>query len=156
LSSQSPSRRTRAFPSPRWTEKSSSTPNNYYPERDGHIAELDRNEISTSELLARHLPKSRVVKAFNAIIAGDIERDGRPMGSPGRRALPIAGNDPAAKTVVTDLLDQFGYDTVDAGPLKGGRRFQQDTAAYCVPMDSAQLRQTLADELLSGSRHSSP
>jgi predicted dinucleotide-binding enzyme len=120
--------------------------NNYYPERDGHIAELDRNEISTSELLARHLPKSRIVKAFNAITAGDIERDGRPMGSPGRRGLPIAGNDPAAKTMVTDLLDQFGYDTVDAGPLKEGKRFQQDTAAYCVPMDSAELRRTLANE----------
>jgi predicted dinucleotide-binding enzyme len=117
--------------------------NNYYPERDGHIDELDRDEITTSGLLARHLPKSRIVKAFNAITAADVERDGRPKGSPGRRALPIAGDDPAAKKVVADLLDEFGYDTVDAGPLVEGRRFQKDTPAYCVPMDSRGLQATV-------------
>jgi 8-hydroxy-5-deazaflavin:NADPH oxidoreductase len=71
--------------------------NNYYPERDGHIDELDSNETTTSELLGRHLPKSRIVKAFNAIQASQIERDGRPKGSSDRRALPIAGDEPAAK-----------------------------------------------------------
>jgi 8-hydroxy-5-deazaflavin:NADPH oxidoreductase len=101
--------------------------NNYYPERDGRIDELDRDEITTSELLARHLPKSRIVKAFNAITAADIESDGRPAGSPGRRALPIAGDDAAAKKLAADLLDEFGFDTVDAGPLLEGRRFQKDT-----------------------------
>jgi predicted dinucleotide-binding enzyme len=118
--------------------------NNYYPQRDGHIAELDRNELTTSELLARHLPKSKVVKVFNAIIATDIEKDGRPAGAPDRRAHPIAGDDAAAKQVVADLLDQFGYDVVDAGPLKEGRRFQKDTPAYCVPLNTAKLREALA------------
>jgi predicted dinucleotide-binding enzyme len=118
--------------------------NNYYPQRDGHIAELDRNELTTSELLARHLPKSKVVKVFNAIIATDIEKDGRPAGAPDRRAHPIAGDDAAAKQVVADLLDQFGYDVVDAGPLKEGRRFQRDTPAYCVPLNTAKLREALA------------
>jgi predicted dinucleotide-binding enzyme len=120
---------------------------NYYPERDGHIDELDRDEITTSELLARHLPKSRIVKAFNAITAADIERDGAPPGSPGRRALPIAGDDVAAKKVVAELLDEFGYDTVDAGQLVEGRRFQKDTPAYCVPMDSRELQRALGDGL---------
>jgi len=118
--------------------------NNYYPERDGHIGELDRDEITTSELLARHLPKSKVVKVFNAIQAAHIESDGRPAGSPDRRAHPIAGDDAAAKKVVTDLLDQFGFDIVDAGPLAEGRRFQKDTPAYCVPMDSRKLQEALA------------
>jgi predicted dinucleotide-binding enzyme len=118
--------------------------NNYYPQRDGHIAELDRNELTTSELLARHLPKSKVVKVFNAIIATDIEKDGRPAGALDRRAHPIAGDDAAAKQVVADLLDQFGYDVVDAGPLKEGRRFQKDTPAYCVPLNTAKLREALA------------
>ena len=122
--------------------------NNYYPERDGHIDELDRDEITTSELLARHLPKSRIVKAFNAITATDIERDGRPTGSPGRRALPIAGDDAAAKKVAAELLDELGYDTVDAGPLVEGRRFQKDTPAYCVPMDSEELQRALGDGLV--------
>jgi predicted dinucleotide-binding enzyme len=117
--------------------------NNYYPERDGHIGELDRDEITTSELLARHLPKSKVVKVFNAIQATDIESDGRPAGSPDRRAHPIAGDDAAAKKVVADLVDQFGFDVVDAGPLSEGRRFQRGTPAYCVPMDSRQLQEAL-------------
>jgi predicted dinucleotide-binding enzyme len=82
---------------------------------DGRIAELDRNETTTSELLARHLPKSNIVKAFNAIQAADIVNDGRPAGSPKRRAHPIAGNDAAAKEVVTRFLEEFGFDVVDAG-----------------------------------------
>jgi predicted dinucleotide-binding enzyme len=118
--------------------------NNYYPGRDGHIDELDRNEITTSELLARHLPKSKVVKVFNAIKAADIETDGRSGGMPDRRAHPIAGDDTAAKKVVADLLDQFGFDVVDAGPLSEGWRFQKDTPAYCVPMVSRQLQEALA------------
>jgi 8-hydroxy-5-deazaflavin:NADPH oxidoreductase len=118
--------------------------NNYYPERDGHIDELDRSEITTSELLARHLPKSKVVKVFNAIKAADIESDGRPAGAPDRRAHPIAGDDAASKKVVADLLNQFGFDVVDAGPLSEGWRFQKDTPAYCVPMVSRQLQEALA------------
>ena len=118
--------------------------NNYYPERDGHIGELDRDEITTSELLARHLPKSRIVKVFNAIQAGQIESDGRPAGARDRRALPIAGDYAAAKIVVADLLNQFGFDVVDAGPLVEGRRFQRDTPAYGVPLDSKKLQEALA------------
>lgn len=119
--------------------------NNYYPERDGHIGELDRDEMTTSELLARHLPKSRIVNAFNAITAADIESDGRPAGSPDRRALPIAGDDVAAKKVVAQLLDELGFDTVDAGPLVEGGRFQKDTPAYCVPTDSEELQRALGN-----------
>jgi predicted dinucleotide-binding enzyme len=118
--------------------------NNYDLERDGHIDGLDRSAITTSELLARHLPKSKLVKVFNAIMAADIEKDGRPAGASDRRAHPIAGDDTAAKTVVADLLDQFGFDVIDAGPLSEGRRFQRDTPAFCVPMASQQLLRALA------------
>jgi 8-hydroxy-5-deazaflavin:NADPH oxidoreductase len=121
--------------------------NNYYPERDGHIGELDRDEITTSELLARRLPKSKVVKVFNAIQAAHIESDGRPAGSPDRRAHPIAGDDAAAKKLVADLVNQFGFDVVDAGPLAEGRRFQKGTPAYCVPMDSRKLQEALSRSL---------
>jgi hypothetical protein len=102
------------------------------------------NETTTSELLGRHLPKSKIVKAFNAIQAAQIESNGRPKGSPDRRALPIASDDPAAKKIVADLLDQFGFDVVDAGPLAKGWRFQKDTPAYCVPLDSAKLGEALS------------
>lgn len=117
---------------------------NYYPQRDGHIAELDEEAVTVSGLLARHLPKSRVVKAFNAIAAGDIEKDGLPAGSPERRALPIAGDDLQAKQVVTAFFDQIGYDVVDAGPLTEEWRFQKDTPAYCAPFNREKMQAALA------------
>ncbi len=68
--------------------------NNYYPQRDGNIAELDHESTTTSELLQAHLPKSKVVKAFNHIYAAQLTTDGKPAGTPNRRALVIAGDDP--------------------------------------------------------------
>jgi predicted dinucleotide-binding enzyme len=85
--------------------------------------------------LAGHLPKSKIVKVFNAIRAAEIESDARPAGDPDRRALPIAGDDTEAKKLVADLLDQFGFDVVDAGPLVEGKRFQKDTAGYYVRLN---------------------
>ena len=118
--------------------------NNYYPERDGHIPELDNESTTTSELLQAHLPKSKVVKAFNHIYAAQLTTDGRPAGSENRRALVIAGDDAAAKTVVTNLLDEFGFDTVDAGPLKEGWRIQRDTPGYGPRRTAEELRKDLA------------
>jgi len=118
---------------------------NYYAARDGDIAELERNETTTSEMLARLVPGSRVVKAFNAITAPDIERDGLPSGAHERRALPIAGDDHSAKKAVTTFLGELGFDVLDAGPLVEGWRFQVDTPAYCVRMNSKQLQQALID-----------
>src|SRR5215468_7888319 len=94
--------------------------NNYYPQRDGHIRELDDESTTVSELLQAHLPKSKVVKAFNHIYAAELTKHGQPAGTPNRRALAIAGNDPKAKATVTQMLDAFGFDTVDAGPLAEG------------------------------------
>ena len=103
--------------------------NNYYPQRDGHIPELDNESTTTAELLQAHLPASKVVKAFNHIYAAELTTHGQPRGTPNRRALVIAGDDHEAKATVTHLLDQFGFDTVDAGPLKEGWRIQRDTPA---------------------------
>lgn len=119
--------------------------NNYYPGRDGQIPELDANATTTSELLAAHLPGARVVKAFNAVMMADLERGGLPAGSPDRRALPIAGDDAAAKAIAAGLLDSFGFDVVDAGPLAEGWRFERDRPAYCVPMTRDVLVRTLAE-----------
>ncbi|WP_152188896.1 NADPH-dependent F420 reductase [Georgenia satyanarayanai] len=104
--------------------------NNYYHERDGHIPELDDESTTVSELLQEHLPESHVVKAFNNINFAHIPPLARPTGSPDRSALPIAGDDTAAKGQVTVLLDSLGFDVVDAGPLAEGWRFQRDTPAY--------------------------
>jgi len=118
--------------------------NNYYPHRDGSIPELDCEQMTTSEMLAKQLPGARVVKAFNAILQKDLAEGGTKPGTPGRRALPIAGDDPQAKQVAAGLLDEFGYDVVDAGPLAEGWRFQRAMPAYCVPLDAAELKQALA------------
>ena len=118
--------------------------NNYYPQRDGHIAELDNESTTTAELLQAHLPASKVVKAFNHIYASQLTTDGKPAGTPNRRALVIAGDDAAAKAAVTKLLDQFGFDTVDAGPLKEGWRIQRDTPGYGPRRNAEELRKDLA------------
>ena len=117
---------------------------NYYWERDGRIAPLDDEATTVSELLQAHLPGARVVKAFNNIMAGDLTTTGTPTGTPGRRALPIAGDDADAKAVVTTLLDEFGFDAVDAGPLAEGWRFQRDTPAYVTRMTAPEAREKLA------------
>lgn len=105
---------------------------NYYPDRDGHIAELDDESTTTSEMLQDHLTGAHVVKAFNNIHFVHLGELARPFGDPGRSALAIAGDDADAKVTVTDLLDAIGYDTVDLGALSEGWRTQRDTAAYGV------------------------
>jgi predicted dinucleotide-binding enzyme len=107
--------------------------NNYYPQRDGHIAELDDESTTTSELLQKHLPQSQVVKAFNNIYVSHLATLARPAGDGERTVLPIAGDDEAAKQVVVGLLDAIGYDAYDVGPLAEGWRFQRNTAAYVQP-----------------------
>jgi predicted dinucleotide-binding enzyme len=118
--------------------------NNYYPQRDGHIPELDNESTTTAELLQVHLPTSKVVKGFNHIYAAELTTHGQPRGTKNRRALVIAGDDADAKDTVTRLLDQFGFDTVDAGPLKEGWRIQRDTPGYGPRRNAEELRRDLA------------
>jgi len=117
---------------------------NYYPQRDGHIPELDNEMATTSELLQRHLPASKVVKAFNHIYAAALTTDGQPVGTPNRRALAIAGNDADAKRVVAQLIDRFGFDVVDIGPLSDSWRIQRDTPGYGPRRTAEELRRDLA------------
>ncbi|WP_035803203.1 NADPH-dependent F420 reductase [Kitasatospora mediocidica] len=107
--------------------------NNYYPERDSRIPSLDAQQSTSSELLQRHLAGSEVVKAFNNIYFGHLTALARPAGAADRTALPIAGDDPAAKDRARTLLDALGFDAVDAGSLAEGWRFQPDTPAYGLP-----------------------
>jgi predicted dinucleotide-binding enzyme len=118
--------------------------NNYYFERDGRYPAIDEGSTSPSELLAEHLSGSHVVKAFNAIQAAHIVDAARPAGSPDRRALAIAGDDPAAKQTVSELIESFGFDVVDAGPLVEGRRFDRDKPAYGAEVDVDGLREALS------------
>jgi predicted dinucleotide-binding enzyme len=103
---------------------------NYYPARDGQIAELDDGSRTSSELVQAHLADSRVVKVFNNIFWGHLASMGTPSGSPDRTALPIAGDDVAAKASATAFLDAIGYDAVDVGELSESWRFEPDHPAY--------------------------
>jgi predicted dinucleotide-binding enzyme len=118
--------------------------NNYYFERDGHIEALDKGETTTSELVQRHLPTSKVVKAFNHIYASDITSDGAPAGTPNRRALATAGDDAEAIEFVTRFYDQAGFDTVVIGPLSESWRVERDRPAYVRRQNAEELRANLA------------
>lgn len=107
--------------------------NNYYAGRDGSIAELDDGTTTSSELLQRHLGTARVVKGFNTIHFRHLASLARPSGAPDRTALPIAGDDAAARTAAAEFLDSIGYDVVDLGPLAQGRRIQPGSPAYGAP-----------------------
>lgn len=118
--------------------------NNYYPQRDGHIPELDNESTTTAELLQRHLPGSKVVKAFNHIYAAELTTHGQPRGTPNRRALVIAGDDADAKRAVAEMIDRFGFDVVDAGALREGWRIQRDTPGYGPRRTADELRRDLS------------
>jgi len=106
---------------------------NYYPRRDGHISELDTGALTSSGLLQRYLPEAHVVKVFNNIVFTHLRWLARPSGAADRSALPIAGDDPAAKAAVTAFLDSIGYDAVDAGSLADSWRQEPGAPVYGSP-----------------------
>ncbi len=118
--------------------------NNYYPNRDGDIAALQSGTPS-SRWVARHLAGATVVKAFNNIYAQHLLESGKPAGAPGRIALPVAGDDAAAKQTVMSLVDALGFDAVDAGSLDESWRQQPDTPVYTTDHDALGVRQALVD-----------
>jgi hypothetical protein len=118
--------------------------NNYYYERDGRIEALDKGETTTAELLQRRLPTSKIAKAFNHILAADITTDGAPAGTPNRRALATAGDNPEAVAFVTRLYDEAGFDTVNIGPLSESWRAERDRPAYVIRQNADELTANLA------------
>ncbi|MET9386989.1 NAD(P)-binding domain-containing protein [Streptomyces sp. NPDC002928] len=103
---------------------------NYYPkERDGRIAAIEDEGLTESRWTQQHLGHP-VIKAFNGTYAQDILDKPRPAGDPERIAVPVAGDDEAAKTVVRAFIDELGFDTVDAGGLDDSWRQQPDTPVY--------------------------
>jgi len=124
---------------------------NYYPQqRDGRIAGIEDGMIE-SRWVSQQLGRP-VVKAFNNIYAEHLLKLGKPAGSPGRIALPVAGDDERAKSVVLKLVDQLGFDGVDAGGLDDSWRQQPATPVYAADFDAAGVRRALA----SASRERKP
>jgi hypothetical protein len=116
---------------------------NYYPQRDSHIPEIEAGTTEsrwTSQQLGRP-----VVKAFNNIYAKHLLEKGKPAGSPGRIALPVAGDEKAAKAVVMKLIDQMGFDPVDAGTVDESWKQQPGTPVYGTDFDAAGVKRGLAE-----------
>jgi predicted dinucleotide-binding enzyme len=118
--------------------------NNYYPRRDGNIAALDDDSLTSSELVQSQLPGAHIIKAFNHIYARQITTDGTPPGTRNRRALAIAGDNTAAKAQVAELIDGFGFDVTDVGPLAESWRIQPGTPGYVQRMNAEELTAALA------------
>jgi predicted dinucleotide-binding enzyme len=116
---------------------------NYYPLlRDGHLRELETGSLTESEWVQQHLGRP-VVKVFNNILAEHLEKNGQPVGAPGRIALPVAGDDEATKRKVMDLVEELGFDAVEGGTLHESWRQQPGTAGYCTDWPENKLREYL-------------
>jgi len=117
---------------------------NYHPElRDGRIDAIDKGVLD-SEWVAQQIGRP-VIKAFNNIFADSLLKKGVPAGTKGRIALPVAGDSPEAKAAVLRLVDELGFDPVDAGDLSNSWRQQTGTPAYCRDLEADALRAALAE-----------
>ncbi|WP_432486633.1 NADPH-dependent F420 reductase [Kineococcus sp. SYSU DK018] len=121
---------------------------NYYPrERDGRIDAIEGGTPETAWVAQQLDPAGRLrwVKAFNGIEAEHLLSAARPSGDPQRRALPVAGDDAAAKAVVADLVFTMGFDPVDAGPLADSWRQQPGTPVYGAVLDADGVARALGE-----------
>jgi predicted dinucleotide-binding enzyme len=113
---------------------------NYYPARDGSIPAIEAGQ-NESAWVAEHLGRP-VVKAFNSIFYVSLAEKGAPRGTAGRIALPVSG-EPAARAKVMKLVDELGFEPVDAGALADSWRYQPGTPAYTADLDEGKLRSAL-------------
>lgn len=116
---------------------------NYYPQRDGRIAPLEEG-TPQSKWVSEQLGH-RVIKAFNNIQAQHLMEMGRPKGDAKRIALPVAGDDEPAKQVVMKLVDDLGFDPIDAGGLDDSWRQQPGTPVYAADLHADGVRKALAE-----------
>jgi predicted dinucleotide-binding enzyme len=132
-----------ALPADRFAGKVVMDAMNYYERRDGRI---DFNGLTSSEVVARYLPNSRLVKAFNTLYYQTLRTEGRlsaPMEE--RLVLFVAGDDGEAKAVVARLIEEIGFAPVDTGSLReGGRKQEPGSPIYNVPMTAGRAREELA------------
>ncbi|MEJ9314833.1 NAD(P)-binding domain-containing protein [Priestia megaterium] len=114
---------------------------NYYPFRDDKIEEIE-NGMVESVWVSNQLGRP-VIKAFNNLLAYTLENEGTSEDSSGRIAMAVAGNDPAQKQVVMDVVNELGFDVVDSGSLSDSWRQQPGTPAYCTELTRDELTKAL-------------
>ncbi|MGK4539957.1 NADPH-dependent F420 reductase [Xanthomonas hortorum] len=114
---------------------------NYYPQLGTRIPEVEDGKLESvwsSEQLGRP-----IIKAFNAVLAKTLAERGKPAGTENRIAIPVAGDSLAGKAIAQQLLDDAGFDSVDAGNLADSWRLQPGTPAYCTELSVAALASAL-------------
>lgn len=116
---------------------------NYYPQRDGLLQEIESG-TTESRWVANQLGRP-VIKTFNNIYAQHLLELGKPRGSAGRIALPVAGDDKRAKEIVMRLVDELGFDPVDAGSLDESWRQQPGSPVYAKDFDAEGVRRALSE-----------
>ena len=143
-----PLRRYRELPADAFDGKIVIDTNNYYPDRDGQIAELDSDEKTSSELLQEHLKGARIVKAFNTIWFEHLKTQGdTKLPVEERRAIFIAGDDREAKKTVARLIEDIGFAAVDTGKLHdGGAAQQPGTGIYNRNLTAKEAQAILGSE----------
>jgi len=134
-----------ALPADRLAGKIVVDATNYFAGRDG---QMDFGERTSSELVSQHLPRDRLVKAFNTMYYETLATEGRPEDGEDRLVLFVAGDDEEAKSVVYGLIEDVGFAPVDTGSLRDGGRLQQPgSSIYNRPMVAEQAREVLAEQV---------
>jgi predicted dinucleotide-binding enzyme len=134
-----------ALPANGWENKVVIDTNNYYPDRDGKIADLDSGATTSSELLENQLPGARIVKGFNTIWSEHLKTQGdKDLPLDERRAIFIAGDDSGAKETVAKLIEDIGYAAIDTGFLaEGGKSQQPGSPVYNKELTAAEAAKVL-------------
>ena len=126
---------------------------NYYPFRDGRVEDIEKG-MPESVWVSNQIQRP-VIKAYNSINAGSLACAGLSKGDPLRLALPVAGDDEQSKNLVSTLVDNSGFDTLDSGMLQDSWRQQPGSPVYCTDLNLIQLKKSIVKaqrELLPGRR----
>jgi 8-hydroxy-5-deazaflavin:NADPH oxidoreductase len=126
---------------------------NYWAPSDGEIPEVTGSELGTSELIQAKLPPgTRLVKALNTVGYHELDLDARPKGAPDRKAIAVAGDDREAVRAVSHLIDDLGFDPVDAGGLANGRALEPGTSVFGTGLDAESTADYLRGNLSGAAR----
>jgi predicted dinucleotide-binding enzyme len=117
---------------------------NYWPPTDGLQPMFEDRQLGSSEIVARRLVRSTVVKTLNHLGYHQLEDERRPVGSPQRRALGVAGDDPVAVDVIAEVIERIGYDTVRLDSLLDGRLLQPGGPVFGVPLRLSEFETALS------------
>lgn len=117
------------------------------PAETATIRRIDSGKVTSAELLARRIYGAKVVRAFSSITSGDQLTDARPIGSPERRAIPLAGEDAAAKSIVPRFVSEIGFDSLDVGGLSQERKFEADLRVFGAKLNLAARAARLSESV---------